>query len=303
MKNFLLKCLLHTVLITASIVAIQFGMGMLYHNKANKDFVHTQAQDILFLGSSQIGCAVDTSAQYHNKVIWSSERPMESVLARAHYLEDHGFLDGIKVMVVRLNRFGLYIESSNNMQKAWYAELPINSGYWNLYQQSYYDLLKHAATHLRIPPPWHVVSSRILNKKSISEQSKEWKDNFYSIVTQEDNDLEEQIREAVPRLTRIYSELKSICDRHDIRFVAVEFPGLKSLTNTHKERDMRYVEDLIDKVKANGIEVVRINDEYGEDYFFDHAHMTESGAARFTAELYQLLHLHLKPSPSPEPFT
>lgn len=248
--------------------------------------------EVLFLGSSQVGCSIDEDAErvYHLRKLWVSETITPSCLMRLKELERRGQLDGLKTVVVPFNVNSVTAQTKKGYLWAWYLELPVSWHYMDMLPYGKLELAWYMLCNLRFPfrmlleefPP---------DRKSLAERPEAYRKKVISIFKKDARSCSGLAggQDLLDLLFAAYREMYEICRRHGIRFVVYKAPLLpafeRSLPAETRHRIAAYEQRLHDM----HITYVKPQIELDERHFFDAVHLTMPGAKLFTAELFRQL--------------
>lgn len=294
MKNLICRLLFATCLFFVLAVMTFVVMVFVYRTKFDKVLRPSPCQDILFVGSSQIGCSIVEDLRYHNKVLWTADRPMQSVAVCVRAMEERGFLDNIKVLCIRVNRSSIVTETPEKLAAAWYRELPISWCCGASYSLPHWELLKYLIAHMAWPIKWQVLAGRATGRRPVSQQTQAWRENLIKEMKVEGADVKGLIPNWKEETLAAYASIQETCRRKGIRLVGVDFPYFRDWTKCIGEELRLMTNELVNDIKTMGVEVVSFPEGFSDDYFFDMVHMTEDGAELFTKVLYEKLELEVK---------
>lgn len=258
--------------------------------------------DVLVIGSSQVGCSIDASPEFHNNVLWVSDTISPSILMRLKELERHGQLDKVKTLVVPFNFISVTSLTMYKYKWAWYQELPVSWRYLDMLPCSTLEFFCFVAGNLRCPLMMHVkdgVPVRDPLTKRPEAYRKKVIDEFVNSAN-EMTGIRGEIPDWEERFLACYSAMKAVCDRHQIRFVVYQPPLLKQYYDALSPECLSQESELISKLQALGIEYVATPRDYPESLFFDGVHMVISGARQFTEDLYSRMNIPMLSTNSSE---
>ena len=293
MNRFLSRLGLFSSLIVVAVVLTVWFDTMVTLRDVDRAYNLSKDVETVFLGSSQVGCSIVEKPEYHNYVLWSSEKTIYSSLARLRELERRGQLAKVKNCVVYWNLMTLHQQRPDDINRSWWAEFPVT---WNRradFPSSDWSKFKWAIGHLQWPMNFSVKSSVPDREHVVGEQSAEWKRNFYDELTNTVSrfrvaDLTSGWKVATQRC---YLEMSRICKAHGIRFVVVGFPMLNTISCHYASDHHAAVREIVEFFQEQGIEYVHYIGPDDETVFFDDVHMIRRTAEEYTARLYQQLSL------------
>ena len=134
----MVKFLSRLAAVSAILLMIIIGMHAVaiwnMQDEVNAVYKIDAATEVLFLGSSQVGCSIDEDEEqiYHLRKLWVSETITPSCLMRLKELERRGQLDGLKTVVVPFNIYSVTSMGKNVYLWAWYLELPVSWRYMDM---------------------------------------------------------------------------------------------------------------------------------------------------------------------------
>lgn len=294
MKKFVFSLGALFSLFAGLLVAMHLLAIWQYDKKIEREWKLRPDQDVLFVGSSQIGCSIVEDPQFHNKVIWTSSKPIQSTLARLMEMDRRGYLEGVKICAIRLNQTTIVQQNVDTLCGAWYNEFPFSWRYPNVYGCSYWKLLGHALTHLRYPFLFGINDVRPKGRPSIAERDEAWRKNFFSVIGAEARRAETDpllFSDWQLMIDEALRKIQTICSKHHIRLIALDFPFLSHYVQQIPKAKTQRIARWKEHVKALGVEFVDLPESYGEDCYFDEAHMVERGSDHYTKNLYEKLGL------------
>ena len=295
MKRFVFSVALFAALFAALVACTYVWAIVSCESQIKEAFSHFDNQDVLFLGSSQIGCGIVESPQYHNKVIWTSGKTIQSVGIRLSEMERRGLLSGVTICFIRLNALTVFQQFEDGLNSSWYDELPISWRYGSWYPVSCFSQLKYALSHLKFPFSFSVRQAVPTNKVPICERDVKWRKEFFSEIFSRDyrSPIDKLASGWRASVERSLCEIKRICEANGIRLIALDLPILPQYEDMFSAEERKVVENLKEQVKCLGIEVFRVRGAFDEESFFDEGHLTAHAAERYTKLLYSQLGLKI----------
>lgn len=250
-------------------------------------------EDVLFIGSSQMGCSIAEAPRFHNHKIWISDTLSQSFLFRLKELERREKLDKVKVCIVPFHVFSITSQTKKNFQWAWYQELALSYRYLDMLPCGKLEFLYYIACNLRFPFMIHV-QDRPPQRPGLAERPPQFRNTFFR--SQDSWALSLEKVEGTYdgwelSLLGCYQEMKKICDRHRIRFAVYRAPVLPRFDHLIPQSGQDQVEEWVRRLQAAGIEYVDTPHDIPEKYFFDTIHLIPSGAVWFTEDLYRRLNI------------
>ena len=248
--------------------------------------------EVLFLGSSQVGCSIDEDEErvYHLRKLWVSETITPSCLMRLKEFERRGQLNGLKTVVVPFNVNSVTVQTKKGYLWAWYLELPVAWHYMDLLPYGKLDLAWYILCNLRFPfkmlleefPP---------DRKSLAERPEAYRKKVISVFKKDAQSCSGLAggQDLLDLLFDAYREMDEICRRHGIRFVAFKAPLLPAFERNLPAETQHRIAECEQRLRDMHIEYVKPQVELDERHFFDAVHLTIPGARIFTAELFRLL--------------
>lgn len=290
MKRFVLTLLG----LCASIAMIVLAMHavVIYRQQAVVDETYTLGKngaDVLFIGSSQVGCSIEESPRFHNQKLWVSDTISQSFLMRLKELERRDQLKKIKVCVVPFNLFSITSQNKGSFLWAWYQEIPVSWRYLDMLPCGLFQFVRYIACNLRYPFHIHVSDSSSpqdpLNTKP--QKYQEAKRRGFVASAKKQSDPRGRLDDWESRLIGCYDEMRKICARNGIRLIVYKAPILSCYEDAVPVAGKARVADMVKKMQAHGIEYVDTGLSLGEAHFRDAVHLVGSGASLFTERLYE----------------
>ena len=301
MIKFILKFCVLLGIVAATVVLLHTWQILSARSAVDVMYSISDKQDVLFIGSSQIGCSIIEGERFHNKKIWVENTFFQAFVMRLRELERRGQLAKVKILFLPFNFITLDRQTEWHWLHAYYQELPVSYRYLDDIPVPRYKFGCYIASNLRWPIPLKPLPLKNVNNENvpaiaISERPEIWKVKnggaFRNQHRPEFTELDERnLKGWKDSLRNSILEAKQICIRHNIRFVMVEMPVLpeyeERVKNSVKEETARWVK----WIGENGIEYIHNPSIYGEDMFLDRCHMVGRGAARFMNDLYERAHI------------
>lgn len=289
MKKFVLKLVAFGATIVLAIIALHIGTILVCRAEMDGVYRLNPDQDVLFLGSSQMGCAIEESPRFHNKSIWMSNTISQSCLLRLLELERRGQLENVKVLAMPFHVFSITTQSRFIFEWAWYQELALTWRHLDMLPCTATKFLSFMVSNLRLPLAIHV-ESKPPSRPGLSSRPKSHQDKFYRNCAAEAERLTTVAGDYEGWERSFYGahrRIKEICNRHGIRFVLFRAPVLPYFDHRIPESGQAMVEAAVAHLRDMGIEYVDTEHEIPEKYFFDNVHLIKEGATIFTEDLYR----------------
>ena len=292
----MVKFLSRLAAVSAILLMIIIGMHVVairnMQSGVEKIYTLDPSTEVLFLGSSQVGCSIDEDEEriYHLRKLWVSETITPSFLMRLKELERRGQLDNLKTVVVPFNVNSVTCQSKKGYLWAWYLELPVAWRHMDLLPYGKLDLAWYMLCNQRFPfkmllqefPP---------DRKPLVERPEAYRKKIISVFKNDalscsglagGQDLQERLFDA-------YREMDEICRRHGIRFVAFKAPLLPAFERNFPAETQAQIAAYEQRLCDMHIEYVKPQIGLDERHFFDSVHLTMPGAKIFTEELFRQL--------------
>ena len=248
--------------------------------------------EVLFLGSSQVGCSIDEDAErvYNLSKLWVSETITPSCLMRLKELERRGQLDGLKTVVVPFNVNSVTAQTKKGYLWAWYLELPVAWRYMDMLPYGKLDLAWYMLCNLRFP--FRMLLEEVPpEREALAERPEAYRKKVISVFKKDAQACSGLAGEQnlLDLLFGAYREMDEICKRHGIRFVVYKAPLLPAFERNLPVETQNRIAAYERRLRDMHIEYVKPQIELDERHFFDAVHLTMPGAKLFTAELFRLL--------------
>jgi len=249
-------------------------------------------QKYLFLGSSQLGCAVEERDDLCNKVLWVSDTSVPAWHLRLLELERRGQLAHVKAVIVPYNFHVPNQQNDRTLKWAFYQELPISYRYLARMPFSAVDMAAYIACNLRFPFAMQAISEYPRNRPAIASRPQAWRDknlaHFVSAAR-----ATKMGGGCVPQwesLTRsAYAQMQAICKRHGIRFVIYRQPVLAQCYDALPGDVKAYEDAELLRFRNTGAEILDTPHALDDSLFFDSVHFMEPGTRMFTDLLFKRL--------------
>lgn len=289
MLRFCRTLLALCVLMVLTIIVMHAVQIMSMMGDVNRTFTLKEDQDVLFIGSSQVGCAIVESPQFHNRVSWISDTIVQSYLMRLKEYERRGQLKDVKVCVVPFNVFSITAQNKKAFKWAWYQEIAISWRYLDMLPCGRLEFARYIACNLRFPFMIHVQDGPPM-RDGLTARPKQFRERFFKGQDAWARSLS-QVKGSYPgweeNVFCAYEEMREICNRHQIRFVIFRAPVLPRFDHLIPETGQRMVREWENRFRNSGFEYVDTEHEMPEKYFFDSVHLICDGAELFTEDLYR----------------
>lgn len=248
--------------------------------------------EVLFLGSSQVGCSIDEDEGrvYNLRKLWVSETITPSCLMRLRELERGGQLDGLKAVVVPFNVNSVTAQTKKGYLWAWYLELPVAWRYMDMLPYGKLDLAWYMLCNLRFP--FRMLLEEVPpERESLAERPEAYRKKVVSLFKKDAQICSGLVggQDLLDLLFGSYREMDEICRRHGIRFVVYKAPLLPAFERNLPAETQSRIAAYEQRLHDMHIEYVKPQIELDERHFFDAVHLTMPGAKLFTAELFRLL--------------
>jgi len=292
MRRFAIKLSLVAVIMTSIIVAMHVFVVVRQQQEVDRVYTLEPCQDILVLSSSELGCAIVQAPKYHNKTLWVSDTSATSQLMRLRELERRGQLANVKMLMVPFNYTILMAQNAMTDKWALYQELSVSWRYLDLLPCSKMEFLAYIASNLRWPFHVHISDSPPV-RGSLAERPKDWRDSFFRTqCSKPTDDFSKSLPEGwEARLLRIYEEMFSICQRHNIRMIVVQCPLLPQFDACQLPSTFALRDEWVRKLRQLGAEYCVPECSLDEHDFFDTRHLVPASSIKFTDALYRVLSL------------
>lgn len=283
-------------LLAAILLMIVIGMHAVaiwnMQNEIKAVYTISPSTEVLFLGSSQMGCSIDEdeAQTYHLRKLWVSETIAPSCLMRLKELERRGQLERVKTVVVPFNVNSVTAQTRQGYLWAWYLELPVSWRHMDLLPYSRLELAWYILCNQRFPfrmlleefPP---------NRQGLASRPETYRNKMRSMFRQmaQETCACGSAPQWEERLFGAYQEMNDICKQHGIRFVVYKAPLLLEFERNLPAETQNRIAVYEQRLREMHIEYVKPQIELDERYFFDNVHLTMPGAKLFTADLFRLL--------------
>ncbi len=248
--------------------------------------------EVLFIGSSQVGCAIDEDryGAYRLQKLWVSDSITPSFLMRLRELERRGQLDHLKTVVVPFNVNSVTHQADHMYLWAWYLELPVSWRSFDLLPYGMWEFVKYNLCNLRFPIRMHVCELPP-EREGLSSRPQVYREKFLASIAHTARDCTARAgsEDLEKRLFDAYDEMRTICERHGIRFVIFKAPLLPAFEQNLSEDARRRIGAYEQRLRDMHFEYIKPHVDLDERHFFDDVHLIPSAAKLFTSELFHLL--------------
>ena len=306
MKKFIARLALLAVIMLLVIVVMHVVAVWRMQDELEAVYTVSPSTEVLFLGSSQVGCSIAEDPAGRIRKLWVSDTIVPSCLMRLKELERRGQLDRLKVVVVPFNIHSVMAQSERGYLWAWYLELPVAWRYLDMLPYGRLDLAWYMLRNLRFP--FRMILSEVPpDRDALADRPEAYRRKMLAQFRQTARSA--QACGTCPdwerRLFDDYREMDEICRRHGIRFVVFKPPLLSDYERNLPKEALSRIDAYERRLREMGIEYVKPQPALDERHFFDDVHLIRSGADIFTAELFRLIELAVtnKPQNHPNPTT
>lgn len=292
----MIRFLSRVAALSAILLMIIIGMHVVaiwkMQDEVNAVYKIDASTEVLFLGSSQVGCSIDEDEErvYNLRKLWVSETILPSCLMRLKELERRGELDGLKTVIVSFNTYSVTSLGKNGYLWAWYLELPVAWRYMDMLPYGKLDLAWYMLCNQRFP--FRMLLEEVPpEREALAERPEAYRKKVLSQFRREAREVRAygSAPEWEERLFGAYREMDEICRRHGIRFVVYKAPLLPAFERNLPAEVQDRIAVYEQRLRDMHIEYVKPQIELDERHFFDAVHLTMPGAKLFTAELFRLL--------------
>jgi len=302
MKKLILKLSVACALMMIIIVIMHINAVLSLQPEVDRVYTLMPDQDVLVLSSSELGCAIVESREYHNKMIWVSETSAASQLMRLKELERRNQLKHVKTLILPFNYTILMAQNGFTDKLAWYQELAVSWRYLDDLPCNYFEFADYILSNLRWPFHIHIIDGPPV-RNPLSERPTKWRESF---IRTQCVAPKGDFAECLPpgwqdRLLGVYSRIADICRRHHIRLVFVEAPLLPQYDAVQLPSAFQYREKWKSDLEKLGAEYCVVPGKFDESDFFDTRHLIKSSSIRFTDALYRKLGLEPFPNTRSSP--
>ena len=263
--------------------------------RINSHYTLKEHQKYLFLGSSHLGCGIEESPEFENKVMWTAATPIQVSLLQLKELERRRQLGHVKAVCLSMNSHDLaFAAKEKALLQAYYRHLPVSLRYVDVPSVGWWRLIWSclSSTHFpfagispnEVPPSPRLPLTKQWPQKrvdslrrNIPESARNWEVKTDMFAKLEEIELSS------------LREFKEICDRNHLLLVVIQMPELPGYVENLTPEALAFFRNLQSKVAAMGIDVWIPKGNYGLDAFVEELHQTEESAHRLTAEIHAYL--------------
>lgn len=292
MKRFVLRLGLLSAAIVLIVVAMHVAVVWSEQKVVDERYA-LDGVDVLFVGSSELGCAIEESPRFRNRVLWHSATIAQSFLMRLKELERRGELRKVKVCIVPYGSSVMIDQSRSGYLWAWYQELPISWRYLDMLPFNLGEFAVYMARNLRLPLCIDM-NEPVPVRDPLSRRPEKYRNGVLKQVIADARNrigFFGNLPNCREGLLDCYRQIHEICRRNGVRCILLKAPVLSVSVDNLSPSAQRELEDFTDQLRANALECVDLNLRMGTDCFFDAGHLVSSSARTFTERLYEVLHL------------
>ena len=295
MKRFISSLVVVSVAVVVAEICFYCLVFLLKAGLVDSHYAVRENQKYLFLGSSQIGCGVEESEIFENKVMWTCATPLQISLLQLKELERRGQLKHIKAVCINLNYMSIKTSTDpKSLTRAYYRHLPVSLRYLGDSKGEWWRLIDYCVTTAHFPyaaisPNEHPPTPRPSILTFYTKERIEDMRNNHS-KWGHDWKVEKDSISAVERtILSCIKEFKVVCDRNSSRLIVMEMPMPYGFISNLTSEGRGVLSGLQNKIRGMGIDIWRSSGRYDLEDWADTYHQTESSAHKFTAELYRYL--------------
>ena len=280
-----------TLGIATAIATIVTYVVMTASCKSKLDEVYsiTKNQDILFIGSSQIGCAVLESPEYHNKVIWYMTSTIPTFVIHFKELLRRGQLSNVRKLIVNFNSQSIEATRQEWFQLITHRAFPLFWRYLGDYPAGYFAFISYSVSHCPDVMSFTIKDTPV-DHRSISERGEDWYNGFIADVK---NDVKSRnLADVLPHteqiLCKAIDELYGLAKENGIELIVVEMPVIEAVAISLPIEHRELLSRINGHIEGLGIRRI-VLDSFSDQYFFDSVHMTSAGRSIFMEKLYKAI--------------
>ena len=292
MKKFVARLALLAVIMLLVICLMHVAAIWMLQDELKSAYTVDPSTEVLFLGSSQVGCSIFEDTRYHLKKLWVSDTITPSCLMRLRELELRGQLSHLKVVVVPFNIHSITALSERGYLWGWYQELPISWRYMDILPYSKARFAWYILCNLRFPFLMHL-SDKPPERDGLASSTETYRKKV--LVQYQGAAQKVQAQGSSPDWERClfdaYREMSEICKRHGICFIVYKAPLLPDYERNLSTETQHQIAVYEKRLSDIGLMYIKPQIELDDKYFFDNVHLIKSGADIFTAELFRLMGL------------
>ena len=241
---------------------------------------------VLFLGSSQFICGIETNNHCTYEVFAVEESGWQSAYMRLLELEQRGELSKVKVCLLEFAPITIRFLHPNRDAEDFLKELAVSWRYCRCYESDIYDIACYSMLH---PRRW--------SKQKLRAQRPPKRNFNYSSRSAEAKRLHEHdidvevatIREVFASrcalradLLRLGHNIIEVLKRNGIKPVFVSMPVLSVYRDKVGESVFAELADVGKSFAQEGVEILEYTSLLPDDCMVDALHLTEEGQRRFT---------------------
>lgn len=294
MRKFLLEIFVLVVLSCVGIALTYLVMICRGQKQVDSIYALSPGQDVLFIGSSQIGCGARRLPKYHHKLIWYMTSTFPTFEIHLRELERRNQLKGVKLIVVNLNTQSFQSMRREYFERCWHRALPLFWRYFDGYPTSYLSFVWYSLNHLGEVFQF-AVSDTEADHAPITDKTDADLESFFK-KTREDaksrnydgniSGWESVLRESIARF-------KAIAEHHGIEVVIVKMPVVSAMQNNLPDFDGQKLDEYVSYCKSIGYIYIDLG-EFEDRFFIDSVHLSSAGSEEFMRRFYKKLELEVK---------
>lgn len=290
MIKFALKCVLCAVvcgLIYFGFLAYRIA---LVQNDVAKEFMVAKDTDIVFVGSSQIGCGICTNSCFHNKKLWASSSGPVFARARVMELDRRHQLENVHYVVVPL-----IVNNINHMRptilgNGFARQIPFM---WR-YVGTMPSLCEVIGSYINeySSLPFTISEQSPVDPPSVRSRDVKWIEelpiNDGSIKTILNPQIYRTTSSScwVDDIEACFRDIKHICDSRNIKLIVLAMPLTSFARRKIPDECYSIYDEAISRIRNLGIKFIDKRESMPDESFFDYWHLIPNAAEQFTKMLY-----------------
>jgi hypothetical protein len=286
MKKFLKKLLVAGLLGVGVPALIVAGRLLVAQRTVRETFTLKPETEVVFIGNSHTGCTWHEDPVYKNRVLWRSASPFVFAYMRLLELERLGMLSGVKICVMDCDATSMENLTMKSLERQFLFGLPFTWRYFSLIPLSKIRLGAQVCwkpfVSYRIsakPPPdtvpWSTRTREERRKYLLRNYGEHppWNDPMLCKGWEED-------------LLGWIEGCQRVCSRYGVRLILFAGPLVADNPQRADPRWRGKVDEMIERIRARGIEYFDFRAACSDDLFRDAHHLSQEGARVFTKRFY-----------------
>ena len=288
MRRFVLNIICFGFVFVLLVAAMHLTAVCAFQRKVDRDYQIAPERNIVFIGSSQVGCAIEENAVFSNRVIWVNATTPICWLMNLKELERRNWLKSVKKVVVPYNLIMPLQLYHDAIAWDWYHELPISFRYMSMLPLEKLSFIWYVARNQRFPFKMESQSILPMGRPAISSYDSKCQERYRAgaIDDAKGKVLGKGCLDGWKDLLfGAYEQMSEVCKKNGVDFVIYRQPVLDVFYDNLSLEFKMFEKSFYQRMESLGIKVLYMPESLGAESFFDVVHMSDDGRMRFTNDI------------------